>query len=107
MGPKGCRRFIPPPQLSCFSPIIPAPTKVMTQCVHLHIGDTCVNVTLGGSHVFKTEDAGDKWCFGCRKRLPHTWFLIGDPPEEMSYYEPNWTCKCSRCNKPLTRFPGK
>lgn len=55
----------------------------MTNCVCLHdaednhVGAVCF---ADMSHVFKTEDAGERWCFGCRKRLPHTWELRGAPP---------------------------
>jgi hypothetical protein len=47
---------------------------------------------------------GDRWCFGCRARLPHDDVLLGD--DEPSYYEPVWVCECSRCHKDRTRFPG-
>ena len=61
----------------------------------------------GPSAVIKTEDAGERWCFQCRKRLPHTWELLDDPPERQpSYYEPVWSCKCPRCGQDHTRFPG-
>lgn len=53
------------------------------------------------------EPAGDRWCFGCRRRLPHDWILLGDPPEELSYYEPQWYRKCSRCGKDRTLFPSR
>jgi hypothetical protein len=61
----------------------------------------------GPSVVIKTEDAGDRWCFKCRKRLPHTWELLDDPPERQpSPYPPIWVCRCSRCRGDHTRFPG-
>lgn len=65
---------------------------------------TLLCVIPGPSEVIKTEDAGVRWCFGCRAHLPHTWVLKGDPFP--SYYDPIWVCKCSRCNHDRTRFPG-
>ena len=58
----------------------------------------------GPSEVIATEHAGVKWCFGCRQHLPHEWRLMGDPFP--SYYDPVWTCRCSRCGQDLTSFPG-
>jgi hypothetical protein len=52
----------------------------------------------------KREPAGDLWCFGCRKRLPHEWVLMRDA--EPSYYDPTWHRECSRCHKDRTYFPG-
>lgn len=56
----------------------------------------------GPREVLAEEDAGVRWCFGCRARLPHVWRLLGDPFP--SYYDPVWTCRCSRCGKDRTRF---
>lgn len=68
---------------------------------------TILCIIPGPSAVIATEDAGDRWCFHCRKRLPHTWILLADPPERQpSYYPPVWTCRCSRCGGDYTRFPG-
>lgn len=77
----------------------------MTTCVCLHDaeGNHVGHVTLGPDKLLKTEPAGDLWCFGCRKRLPHTWELWGD--SEPSYYEPIWIRRCSRCKKDRTEFP--
>ncbi len=50
------------------------------------------------------EPAGERWCFGCRKRLPHDWVLLGD--SEPSYYEPVWVRQCSQCEQDRTAFPG-
>lgn len=58
----------------------------------------------GPSEVLLEESAGDLWCFGCRKRLPHTWRLMGD--KLPSYYEPNWTRKCDVCHEDHSQFPG-
>ena len=66
-----------------------------------------IHLCPGPSIVIKTEDAGERWCFQCRKRLPHTWVLLDDPPERQpSYYEPVWVCRCSGCGEDHTRFPG-
>ena len=68
---------------------------------------SAIVVCLGPSVVIKTEDAGEKWCFGCRKRLPHTWELLDDPPERQpSWYSPIWVCRCSGCGRDCTSFPG-
>lgn len=64
---------------------------------------TLLCILPGRSEVIATEDAGEKGCFGCRRRLPHTWFLLGDPFP--SYYEPVWVIKCSRCGQDRTTFP--
>jgi hypothetical protein len=50
------------------------------------------------------EPAGDLWCFGCRKRLPHVDVLMRDV--EPSYYDPVWVRQCSGCHKDRTYFPG-
>jgi hypothetical protein len=39
-----------------------------------------------------------RWCFACRQHLPHDVVLIGEPPEAMSYYEPNPRYDCTRCH---------
>jgi hypothetical protein len=61
----------------------------------------------GPSVVIAEHDAGERWCFKCRKRLPHTDVLLDDPPERQpSYYEPVWSCRCSGCGEDHTLFPG-
>lgn len=47
-------------------------------------------------------DDGVRWCFGCRKRLPHKWVLFDYP--EPSYYEPIVVRECSGCGKDRTAF---
>lgn len=60
-----------------------------------------------GPTVSIREGTQERWCFGCRKRLIHTWQLLSDPPERQpSYYEPTWICRCSRCKFDRTDFPG-
>lgn len=65
---------------------------------------TLLCILPGPSKVLAERDAGIRWCFGCRKHLPHTDVCLGD--EEPSYYEPVWVRKCSRCGHDLTDFPG-
>jgi hypothetical protein len=67
---------------------------------------TLVCIIPGPKHEYARNHAGDRWCFGCRKRLAHDWVLLGDAPDVESYYEPIWVLKCSRCHKDMTRFPG-
>lgn len=56
----------------------------------------------GPTKELKREPAGEKWCFGCRQRLPHDWVLWAD--EKPSYYDPQWFIECSRCKQDRTRF---
>lgn len=51
------------------------------------------------------RSAGERWCFGCRRRLPHDDVLLGD--EEPSYYDPVWVRTCSGCGQDRTAFPGR
>lgn len=56
-------------------------------------------------HEHKRDPQGEKWCFQCRKRLPHDAVLmVCDDP--MSYYGPHWALECSRCRQDHTHFPG-
>lgn len=64
------------------------------------------------------RDAGIRWCYGCRKRLPHTDVLMGYPPppdpavdpagfdafldSQAAYYEPSWERRCSGCGHDRT-----
>lgn len=59
----------------------------------------------GPTKVLRQQDAGERWCFGCRARLPHTDTLLCDE-DPLSYYDPIWVRRCSRCNKDRTAFPG-
>jgi len=45
-----------------------------------------------------------KWCFNCRKRLPH--MLTMTYEVEPSYYEPWVWWKCGGCGKDFTLFWG-
>lgn len=46
-----------------------------------------------------------KFCFECRKRLPHMLTMAYDP--EPSYYEPIVFWKCAGCGHDRTAFPGR
>lgn len=59
----------------------------------------------GPSHVYRSEDGGVRWCFKCRAHLPHVDELMGDPPDVLSYYDPVWVTRCSRCGECHTQFP--
>jgi len=73
----------------------------MSPCDPIVEGEKIVGyVCSSATELLRTEPAGDKWCFGCRKRLPHTWQMWGS--REPSYYEPTWTCICSRCHRDRT-----
>ncbi len=52
----------------------------------------------------RREDVGEKWCFACRKRLPHAAVTLA--PIEMSYYGPHWFYECSGCKGDHVDFPG-
>lgn len=58
----------------------------------------------GPTKVIAEEDGGERWCFGCRQRLPHTWVLLDY--HHRSYYDPIWICRCSQCGDDRTAFPG-
>jgi hypothetical protein len=63
--------------------IIPGPSKVLAE---------------------KPAHPCSRWCFGCRKHLPHSLVLLGD--EEPGWYDPVAVLRCSRCGKDCTRFPS-
>lgn len=52
----------------------------------------------------RREPVGVKWCFKCRKHLPHDW--IGLATVELSYYEPTFRYDCSGCHQEHVLFPG-
>lgn len=70
---------------------------------------TVIHVTPGPSFVLASapDDRPARWCFLERKRLPHTWALVDDPPEaQPSYYEPVPVLRCSGCGGDHTVHPG-
>lgn len=50
------------------------------------------------------EPAGERWCFRCRKRLPHDAVFLAAPFP--SYEDPVWILRCSGCGGDHTSFPG-
>lgn len=56
-------------------------------------------------HEVRREPVGEKWCFGCRKLLPHD-AVVYAPDDPYSYYGPHWRYECSRCHRDMTSFPG-
>jgi hypothetical protein len=50
------------------------------------------------------DDRPTRYCFGCRKHLPHEWdFGFYDEP---TYYEPPDRLRCTGCGQDRTEFPG-
>lgn len=64
---------------------------------------TVLCIVPGPDLLLASRDDGERWCFGCRARLPHRVEVWGD--SEPSYYEPIAVRRCSRCNKDRTEFP--
>lgn len=64
-----------------------------------------LSVTWGPTVEIAHRDAGVRWCFGCRKRLPHVDRFYDY--EEPSYYDPVWVRSCSSCKRDRTRFPER
>jgi hypothetical protein len=53
----------------------------------------------------RREPVGTKWCFKCRKHLPHDWIVLDT--FEPSYYEPTRRFDCSGCHQEHVLFPGR
>jgi hypothetical protein len=47
-----------------------------------------------------------RWCFKCRKHLPHDWIVL-DTIEPFSYYDPIGRFDCSGCHQEHVLFPGR
>ena len=65
---------------------------------------TALHICRTPMKVIDTRDAGDRWCFVCRKRVPFTdecWATI-----EPSYYDPQWQRRCPRGHIDGDLFPG-
>jgi hypothetical protein len=45
-----------------------------------------------------------RWCFKCRKRLPHDVVIM--EPVEPSYYGPHAKVECAGCGEDHVHFPG-
>jgi hypothetical protein len=70
---------------------------------------TIVGFIPGPSFALATaaDDRSTRWCFQCRKHLPHTWALLDDPPERQpSWYDPVPVLRCSGCGGDHTDFGG-
>lgn len=76
----------------------------MSAIEHVEVDGALVCIVPGPSKVLREDDAGVRWCFGCRAHLPHTDRLLTDA--EPSYYDPIWVRVCSRCGKDRTSFPS-
>ena len=63
-----------------------------------------IHIIPGPTKEIHRRAIGEKWCFGCRKHLPHDMVTLVD--EEPSYYDPVGVYECSRCKKDRTLFPG-
>jgi hypothetical protein len=64
-----------------------------------------IHVLIVPEHEVRREDAGVKFCFRCRKHLPHT-DVLKAPDDPRSYYDPRWDYECSGCGEDHTAFPG-
>lgn len=54
-----------------------------------------------------SDDRLTRFCFKCRKYLPHSWALMDDPPERQpSYYDAVPVLRCARCRRDYADFPG-
>lgn len=69
-------------------------------CTHLHVGAACVTVCRTPMVELRREPDRVRWCFKCRRHLPHDFVLLGDP--EPSYYEPTPCYRCSGCGEDHT-----
>jgi hypothetical protein len=92
---------------------------------------TVLCIIPGPTQLVKTEpdDRPTRWCFTCRKHVPHTWHLYSDPEPSRywyladeegldgyaaaaiqpivmpSYYDPVWSLRCPQDHAD-TYFPG-
>jgi hypothetical protein len=70
---------------------------------------TILHIKYGPSFVLglSDDDRPTRWCFQCRKHLPHTWALMTDAPElHPTYYDSIAVLRCSRCHGDHTVHPG-
>ena len=61
-----------------------------------------IHICPGPSERTVTDRVEAKWCFGCRKRQPHTWVVWSDPFP--SYYEPVGAWECPVHKRDITTF---
>jgi hypothetical protein len=50
--------------------------------------------------VFSRKPAGVKWCFSCRRHLPHDWIVHGE--DGITYYDPIARYDCTQCHQDHT-----
>lgn len=68
--------------------------------IHISPGHSCCVASA-------PDDRETRWCFKCRKHLPHAWALMDDPPERQpSYYDAVPLLRCFQCRGDHTAFPG-
>lgn len=48
----------------------------------------------------------DRWCFKCRRRLPHDAVLFVADDGEDDWYGPQWEVQCHGCGGDFVHFPG-
>lgn len=65
--------------------------------IHLHVVRTSVR---------SETDAGERWCFDCRKRRQFT-KRVHVPVDELSYYGPHITMACEKGHEDGDLFPGR
>lgn len=67
--------------------------------------------TATGLHVLRGPDTTEatgkretRWCFKCRKRTEHEWFVSYD--SQPSCYDPVASLRCPECRESHIYFPG-
>lgn len=64
--------------------------------LHLCLGPSIVGGTA-------PDDRPTRWCFQCRKHLPHSWELMRD---KSPWYDDTPVCRCTGCGEDHTDHPG-
>jgi hypothetical protein len=62
-------------------------------------GEIVGHINRGGEVSISHMPAQDKWCFGCRKRLPHLLMVL-----TQEWYDPEFFWQCTRCRDSRTEF---
>lgn len=62
----------------------------------------------GPRHVVTRKPAGEKWCFKCRRKLPHERQLLSHERDDPfgDWYCPVLVMRCEGCGGDHTTFPG-
>ncbi len=60
-----------------------------------------IHVLAPKGHPVFTGRRRRRWCFGCRKRLPHREMVLF---HDMTDYPPVFWWECPRCRKDRTKF---